>query len=128
MYNYISKSNLVTYDRDVDYFLRVLCTFTTKSINRYDRIVCGKLISEDRELFFCDIRNLFRDIYFETYVLEIRKYILKNPIEMLPQARMVFLGDVLMIGINEFSEFSRLLNTSSKEACCFCGVKPSYLS
>ncbi|KAL2741585.1 fatty acyl-CoA reductase wat-like isoform X2 [Vespula squamosa] len=47
-----------------------------------------KLTPEDRELFFCDMKDLVWDTYFSTFFLGIRKYIFKDPIETLPQARL----------------------------------------
>ncbi|XP_043486970.1 fatty acyl-CoA reductase wat-like [Polistes fuscatus] len=46
-----------------------------------------KLSIEDRELFFCDMKDFVWDNYFKTFLLGIRLYILKDPIETLPQAR-----------------------------------------
>ncbi|KAL2741577.1 LOW QUALITY PROTEIN: fatty acyl-CoA reductase wat-like isoform X2 [Vespula squamosa] len=85
-------------------FLRILSTFTTSSCNRYDRSVCGqtakcnftnkrwnelmrKSTPEDRKLFFCDMRDIVWSNYFSIYFPGIRKYILKDPIETLPQGR-----------------------------------------
>nr|XP_050868792.1 fatty acyl-CoA reductase wat-like isoform X2 [Vespula vulgaris] len=55
-------------------------------INKKWNGLMKKLTSEDRKLFFCDIRELVWSDYFPTYFLGIRKYILKDPIETLPQA------------------------------------------
>nr|XP_050868832.1 fatty acyl-CoA reductase wat-like isoform X4 [Vespula vulgaris] len=46
-----------------------------------------KLTAEDRQLFFCDIKELVWDTFFKKYPLGIRTYILKDPIETIPQAR-----------------------------------------
>lgn len=47
----------------------------------------SELTAEDRELFFCNIKDLDWDTYFYSYILGIRMYIIKDPIETLPQAR-----------------------------------------
>lgn len=46
-----------------------------------------KLTSKDRENFFCDIRDLDWNVYFETYISGIRIYLIKDPLDTLPQAR-----------------------------------------
>lgn len=46
-----------------------------------------KLTSKDRENFFCDIRDLDWNVYFETYISGIRVYLIKDPLDTLPQAR-----------------------------------------
>ncbi|XP_047370398.1 fatty acyl-CoA reductase wat-like [Vespa velutina] len=58
-------------------------TFTNERWNELLR----KLTPEDRELFFCDMKDLVWNTYFETYFTGVRKYILKDPIETVPQAR-----------------------------------------
>lgn len=55
-------------------------------INKKWNGLMRKLTSEDRKLFFCDIKDLIWSDYLLTYFLGIRKYILKDPIETLPQA------------------------------------------
>lgn len=47
----------------------------------------AKLTSKDRETFFCDIQNLDWNVYFETYISGIRVYLIKDPLDTLPQAR-----------------------------------------
>ncbi|KAI4499707.1 hypothetical protein M0802_005277 [Mischocyttarus mexicanus] len=49
--------------------------------------VMKKLTVEDRKLFYCDMKDVVWDIYFRTYFLGIRLYVLKDPIETLPEAR-----------------------------------------
>ncbi|XP_014601322.1 PREDICTED: putative fatty acyl-CoA reductase CG5065 [Polistes canadensis] len=48
--------------------------------------VLRKLEYEDRELFYCDVKDVVWDTYFKTFLLGIRLYALKDPIETLPQA------------------------------------------
>lgn len=50
----------------------------------------SELTAEDRELFFCNIKDLDWDTYFYSYILGIRMYIIKDPIETLPQARIKY--------------------------------------
>ncbi|KAL2741587.1 fatty acyl-CoA reductase wat-like [Vespula squamosa] len=78
IYNKIHKMSDV-----LGYFSTIEWNFTNERWNELMR----KLTSEDRELFFCDIKGLVWNIYFRSYVLGIREYILKDPIETLPQAR-----------------------------------------
>ncbi|KAI4499642.1 hypothetical protein M0802_005212 [Mischocyttarus mexicanus] len=49
--------------------------------------VIKKLTVKDQILFYCDMKDLDWDSYFATYLLGIRLYVLKDPIETLPQAR-----------------------------------------
>ncbi|KAI4483559.1 hypothetical protein M0804_007819 [Polistes exclamans] len=46
-----------------------------------------KLEYDDRELFYCDIKDVVWDTYFKSYFLGIRLYLWKDPIDTLPQAR-----------------------------------------
>ncbi|XP_043675011.1 uncharacterized protein LOC122632366 [Vespula pensylvanica] len=57
--------------------------FTNERLNELTR----KLTSEDRKLFFCDMKEIVWDTYFQSYLRGIRIYILKDPIETVPQAR-----------------------------------------
>ncbi|XP_015172637.1 PREDICTED: putative fatty acyl-CoA reductase CG5065 [Polistes dominula] len=47
----------------------------------------NKLKNEDRELFYCDMKDVVWDTFFRTYLLGIRIYLLNDPIETIPQAR-----------------------------------------
>ncbi|KAF7379271.1 hypothetical protein HZH68_017116 [Vespula germanica] len=81
IYNKIhTVSNLSTY-------------FTTKEwvfINERWNELLNKVTAKDRELFFCDMKDLVWETYFQSYILGIRTYIIKDPIETLPQARLKF--------------------------------------
>ncbi|XP_035741476.1 fatty acyl-CoA reductase wat-like [Vespa mandarinia] len=78
MYNKIHEmSDLLSY----------FCMNEKKFTNERWNELLRKLTPEDRELFFCDMKDLVWNTYFETYFTGIRKYILKDPIETLPQAR-----------------------------------------
>ncbi|KAF7378687.1 hypothetical protein HZH66_015474 [Vespula vulgaris] len=65
------------------YFCIVQCNFTNKRWNELMR----KLTSEDRKLFFCDMKDIVWSNYFPIYILGVRKYILQDPIETLSQSR-----------------------------------------
>ncbi|XP_043685412.1 fatty acyl-CoA reductase wat-like [Vespula pensylvanica] len=67
--------------------------FTTKEwvfINKRWNELLNKVTAKDRELFFCDMKDLVWETYFQSYILGIRTYIIKDPIETLPQARLKF--------------------------------------
>ncbi|KAK2586498.1 hypothetical protein KPH14_011396 [Odynerus spinipes] len=71
-------------------FMDVLNYFTIKEwkfTNERFHTLLSKLTLEDRELFFCDIRDVVWDTYFKTYIAGIRVYLIKDPLETLPQAR-----------------------------------------
>jgi len=68
----------------------VLNYFSTQEwIFTNDRLhaMIAKLTSYDRKNFDCDIRNLDWEVYFETYLRGIRVYLIKDPMDTLPQAR-----------------------------------------
>ncbi|KAL2719271.1 fatty acyl-CoA reductase wat-like isoform X2, partial [Vespula squamosa] len=64
-------------------FTTVQWKFTNERWNELER----KLTTKDRKLFFFDIKDVVWDTYFRTYILGIRTYLLKDPIETFPQAR-----------------------------------------
>ncbi|XP_046837351.1 fatty acyl-CoA reductase wat-like isoform X2 [Vespa crabro] len=78
MYNKIHEMTDI-----VSYF----CINEKKFTNERWNELLKKLTLEDRELFYCDMKDLVWNTYFETYFTGVRKYILKDPIETLPQAR-----------------------------------------
>lgn len=67
----------------LNYFSTQQWTFTNKRMNS---LVNG-LDPRDKELFFCDIKELVWDTYFKTYLQGIRVYLIKDPLDTLPQAR-----------------------------------------
>ncbi|KAL2734726.1 fatty acyl-CoA reductase wat-like isoform X2 [Vespula maculifrons] len=77
IYNKIYKTSNI-----LCYFTTTEWDFTNKRWNELTR----KLTTEDRELFFCDMKDLVWDSYFQTYFLGIRIFILKDPILTLPEA------------------------------------------
>jgi len=46
-----------------------------------------KLTFKDRKKFYFDIRDVDWNVYFETYIRGIRVYLIKDPLDTLPQAR-----------------------------------------
>lgn len=68
----------------------VLNYFTTKEwkfTNDTFKGVMNKLSPEDRENFACDVAQIEWDHYFRTYMRGIRIYLIKDPLDTLPQAR-----------------------------------------
>ncbi|KAL2741590.1 fatty acyl-CoA reductase wat-like isoform X2 [Vespula squamosa] len=68
----------------------ILCYFSTNEwdfTNKRWNELTRKLTTEDRELFFCNMKDLVWDTYFKSYILGIRIHLLKDPIETLQQAR-----------------------------------------
>ncbi|XP_012528500.1 fatty acyl-CoA reductase wat isoform X2 [Monomorium pharaonis] len=71
-------------------FMDVLNYFATqewKFTNNRLHTLMSKLTFKDREKFYCDIRDVDWNTYFETYIKGIRVYLIKDPLDTLPQAR-----------------------------------------
>ncbi|KAL0100178.1 hypothetical protein PUN28_019540 [Cardiocondyla obscurior] len=71
-------------------FMDVLNYFSTqewKFTNERLHMLMSKLTFKDREQFYCDIRKVDWNTYFETYIRGIRVYLIKDPLDTLPQAR-----------------------------------------
>ena len=72
-------------------FMDVLKYFATKEwkfSNDNFKALLNKMTPEDyKEHFACDIKNVNWDRYFQTYVKGIRIYLIKDPLDTLPQAR-----------------------------------------
>ncbi|XP_076658436.1 fatty acyl-CoA reductase wat [Halictus rubicundus] len=71
-------------------FMDVLNYFTTRQwtfTNNTFKAVLGKMSPEDRNSFVCDITKIDWDQYFRTYMRGIRVYLIKDPLETLPTAR-----------------------------------------
>ncbi|XP_043286816.1 fatty acyl-CoA reductase wat-like [Venturia canescens] len=71
-------------------FMDVLNYFSTKRwdfANERVNSLHEKMHEEDRRKFFFDIKSLVWDKYFETYIQGIRTYLIKDPPETLPMAR-----------------------------------------
>ncbi|KAL2741576.1 fatty acyl-CoA reductase wat-like isoform X2, partial [Vespula squamosa] len=85
------RSRLLRMYNKIHQMSSVLGYFSTKEWmyrNEKWNELMRKLTSEDRELFFCDMKDLIWSNYFPRYFLGVREYILKDPIETLPQARL----------------------------------------
>ena len=70
--------------------MEVLNYFTLKEwqfSNEHVRSLADKLDSKDKELFPMDIKEVVWDTYFQTYIRGIRIYLMKDPLDTLPQAR-----------------------------------------
>jgi len=67
--------------------LNYFATQEWKFTNDRLHALIGKLTFKDREKFYCDIRDVDWNVYFETYIRGIRVYLIKDPIDTLPQAR-----------------------------------------
>ena len=54
-----------------------------------DRVqgIIDKLDKKDKELFQMDMREVIWDTYFQTYIKGVRVYLIKDPLDTLPQAR-----------------------------------------
>lgn len=71
-------------------FLSVVSYFTTRSWNfkSYNaQKLCARMSEKDRELFFCNLRDLDWSEFFDHYMLGIRTYLLKDPESTLPAAK-----------------------------------------
>lgn len=67
----------------LDYFTTKKWTFT----NDHVRNLVEKLDSKDRSLFNMDMKDIVWDTYFQYYIRGIRLYLIKDPMDTLPQAR-----------------------------------------
>lgn len=67
----------------LNYFSTKQWTFGNDRLNA----LVKKMDPKDQELFFCDIKKLIWDEYFQTYLRGIRVYLIKDPLETLPEAR-----------------------------------------
>lgn len=67
--------------------LNYFATQEWKFTNDRLHALMAKLTSKDRENFFCDVRDIDWNVYFETYIRGIRVYLIKDPLDTLPQAR-----------------------------------------
>lgn len=68
----------------------VLNYFTTKEWKfSNDRVhdLINRMSAKDRENFLCDMREIVWDTFFRTYIKGIRIYLIKDPMETLPEAR-----------------------------------------
>lgn len=74
----------------INRFLFVISYFTTrewKFNNQNVQKLNKKLSKEDQELFLFDMKKLNWNTFFETYILGIRLYLVKDPITTLEAAK-----------------------------------------
>ncbi|KAG8038013.1 hypothetical protein G9C98_006338 [Cotesia typhae] len=67
----------------LNYFSTQQWSFTNQRLNS----LVNRLDPRDKDLFFCDIKELDWNEYFKTYLVGIRVYLIKDPLDTLPQAR-----------------------------------------
>ncbi|XP_078047829.1 fatty acyl-CoA reductase wat isoform X4 [Augochlora pura] len=67
----------------LNYFTTNQWTFTNDTV----KAVINKMSPEDRQNFVCDVTTIDWDQYFRTYIRGIRIYLIKDPLDTLPQAR-----------------------------------------
>lgn len=56
-------------------------------ISKNPEVIWSKLSTRDRQMFYFNVREINWRAYFETYILGTRRYILKDDISTLPQAK-----------------------------------------
>ncbi|XP_067204593.1 fatty acyl-CoA reductase wat-like [Linepithema humile] len=67
----------------MDYFCQQEWAFTNDRV----RAMIAKFTSNNRKNFDCDIKNLNWKVYFKRYARGVRVYLIKDPLDTLPQAR-----------------------------------------
>lgn len=67
----------------LNYFTTQEWTFKNDNVNG----LASKLSSKDRKLFNMNMKDVVWDAYFQNYMRGIRLYLIKDPIDTLPQAR-----------------------------------------
>ncbi|KAL1501611.1 hypothetical protein ABEB36_006908 [Hypothenemus hampei] len=85
------KPRLLAAYRKINKFSSVISHFATKEWKlQTDRIQLqqASMSKQDRELFFCNIKQLNWFEYFKVYIHGIRMYILQDPLETLEKAKM----------------------------------------
>ncbi|KAK0079381.1 hypothetical protein PV325_001342 [Microctonus aethiopoides] len=84
------RPKLLKIYKKIHRFMDVLNYFSTKQWtfgnNRMNSLI-KRLHPKDKEIFFCNIKDLVWDTYFQTYLQGIRVYLIKDPLETLPEAR-----------------------------------------
>lgn len=76
--------------RKINRFMRVIGYFSTrsfifKSTNLHEMM--ARVSKKDKEVFFCDLRELDWDDYFVTYVVGARIHLTKDPVETIPEGK-----------------------------------------
>ncbi|XP_011315369.1 putative fatty acyl-CoA reductase CG5065 [Fopius arisanus] len=84
------RPRLLKIYKKIHKFMDVLNYFSTKEWSfgneRLNSLV-KTLDPRDKEIFFCDMKKLVWDEYFKTYLQGIRVYLIKDPLDTLPEAR-----------------------------------------
>ncbi|KAK0180733.1 hypothetical protein PV327_003087 [Microctonus hyperodae] len=84
------RPKLLKIYKKIHRFSDVLNYFSTKQWmfgNSRMNSLINRLHQKDKEIFFCNIKDLVWDTYFQTYLRGIRVYLIKDPLETLPEAR-----------------------------------------
>ncbi|XP_015586810.1 fatty acyl-CoA reductase wat [Cephus cinctus] len=84
------QPSLLKIYKKIHKFMAVLNYFTTKEwkfTNNRVKAMIEKLTPEDQKNFYFDIKKIVWDTYFQTYMQGIRVYLIKDPLDTLPQAR-----------------------------------------
>lgn len=81
VYNKIHK-----YTNVISYFSTQNWTFQVDNMHR----LCDRMSPQDKELFFCDLKKLNWSEFFINYCKGIRLYIIKDPDDTIPEARVRF--------------------------------------
>jgi alcohol-forming fatty acyl-CoA reductase len=66
----------------IEYFSMREWQFETKNVN----VLWHRLDERDKQLFFFDMRQLNWDYFLEHYFRGVRKYLLNDPLETVPEA------------------------------------------
>lgn len=85
-----SISRLLKIYKKIHKFMDVLNYFTLKEwdfTNDNVKALHKKMTPEDRENFHCNMMEVCWDTYFQTYIVGIRVYLIKDPLDTLPEAR-----------------------------------------
>ncbi|XP_018574782.1 fatty acyl-CoA reductase wat-like [Anoplophora glabripennis] len=78
MYTKIHKFSTV-----ISYFSTRQWVFRSGNVQR----LIGKMSEKDKKIFFCDLKDLDWDIFFQTYLRGVRVYLMQDPMDSLPEAK-----------------------------------------
>lgn len=90
IYLEIFSQRMLKIYKKIHKFMDVLNYFSIhewKFSNDNIKELLNKMTEEDRENFACDITDIDWDQYFRTYIRGIRMYLIKDPLDTLPKAR-----------------------------------------
>ncbi|KAL3270479.1 hypothetical protein HHI36_021022 [Cryptolaemus montrouzieri] len=80
-------------------FSDVLAYFTTRQFKyRSDRVqtLIGSMSEKDKEIFFCDLRQLNWEAYFQVYLKGVRIYLLQDDMKTLDEAKIKYRRFVIL--------------------------------